>query len=51
MVVVVSLGGGEEAGGSWMVEEGCQEAEVGMGTRRMMHWAEGVVVAGQQRDM
>lgn len=46
---VVSLGGEEAAAGSWMVEEeGCQEAAAGMGTRKMMHWAEEVVVAGQQ---
>lgn len=44
---VVSLEGVVEAGGSWMVEEGCQEVEVGMGTRRMMDWAEEVAVAGQ----
>lgn len=44
---VVSLGGVVEVRGSWMVEEGCQEVEVGMGTRRMMDWAEEVAVAGQ----
>lgn len=44
---VVSLEGVVEVGGSWMVEEGCQEVEVGMGTRRRMDWAEEVAVAGQ----
>lgn len=40
----MSLVGEVEAVGSWRVEEGCQEVEVGMGTRRMIHWAEEVVV-------
>lgn len=40
-----SLGGEAEAGGSWKVEEGCQEAEAGTGTRRRVHWVEEVVAA------
>lgn len=43
----MSLGAEAEAGGSWKVEVGCQEEEVEMGTRRMVHWAE-VGVVGQQ---
>lgn len=43
-----SLGGEVEVGGWWKVEEGCQEAEVGMGTRGMMQWVEEVVVAQQK---
>lgn len=47
---VVNLGGEAEEGGGWRVEVGCQEEEVGMGTRGMMHWAEVVVlVVGQRR--
>lgn len=44
----VSLEGEAEAGGSWKVEVGCRAEEVEMGTRRMMHWAEEVLL-GQQR--
>jgi len=43
-VEVVSLGGEAEAVGSWKVEVGCQEGEVEVGTREMMHWAEEVLV-------
>lgn len=46
---VVNLGEEAEEGGSWRVEVGCQEEEVGMGTRRMMHWAEVVLGVGQQK--
>ena len=46
---VVSLGVEAEVEGSWKVEEvGCQEEEVAMVTRRMVHWAEEVLV-GQHR--
>lgn len=40
-----------EAGGSLMVEAGCQEEEAEMGTKTMMmtHWAEEVLLVGQQR--
>lgn len=34
---MVSLEGEVEAGGSWKVEVGCQEEEVEMGTRRLVH--------------
>lgn len=44
----MSLEGEVEVGGSWKVEVGCQAEEVEMGTRRMMHWAEEVLL-GQQR--
>lgn len=47
--MVVSLGGEAEAGGSWKVEVGCQEEEVEMGARRMMHWAEEVLV-GERKE-
>lgn len=44
----VSLGVAVVAGGSWKEEVGCQEEEVGMGTR--MHWAGEAeeVLVGQQ---
>lgn len=44
---VVSLAGEVGVEGSWKVEVGCQEGEVEMGTRRLMHWVEEVLV-GQQ---
>lgn len=47
-VEAVSLEGEVEVGGSWKVEVGCQAEEVEMGTRRMVHWAEEVLL-GQQR--
>lgn len=46
---VVSPGGEAGAGDSLKVEVGCQEEEVEMGTRRMIHWAEEASV-GQQGD-
>lgn len=45
---VVSLEGEVEVGGSWRVEVGSQEEEVEMGTTKMTHLAEEVLV-GQQR--
>lgn len=36
-----------EAGGSVQVEVGCQEEEVEVGTRGLMHWAEEVLVGLQ----
>lgn len=44
---VVSLGEEVAAEGSWRVEVGSREEEVEMGTRKMVHSAEGVLV-GQQ---
>lgn len=44
----MSLAGEVEAEGSWKVEVGCQEEEVEMGTRRMVHWVEEVVVGQQE---
>lgn len=50
---VVSPGGEVEVGGSLRVEAGCQEEEAEMGTKMMMmmmmHWAEEVLLVGQQR--
>lgn len=43
-----SLEGEVEVGGSWKVEVGCQEEEVEMGTRRMVHWAEEVLLGKQK---
>lgn len=45
----MSQGGEAEAGGSGKEEVGCQEEEVEVGTRGMMHWAEEVLV-GQQME-
>lgn len=47
---VESLAGEAEAGGSWKVEVGCQEEEVETETRRLLHWAEEVLVEQQQRE-
>ncbi len=41
---VVSLGGEVEVEGCWRVGVGSQEEEVEMGTRKMMHLAEEVLV-------
>lgn len=45
---VGSLEGEVEEGGSWKVEVGCQEEEVEMGTSRMEHWAEEVLLGKQK---
>lgn len=47
---VGSLVGEVEVGGSGKVEVGCQEEEVETETRRLMHWAEEVLVEQQQRE-
>lgn len=39
-----SLAGEAEAGGGWKAAVGCQEEEVEVGTREMMHRAEEVLV-------
>lgn len=47
---MVSLGVEGEVVGNQKAGVDCLEAEVGMGTRKMMHWAEEVLM-GQQGHM